>query len=95
MLCTGRFVLFRPDRWRPPHFSKVVYLDGVYNWDSTTLFHAPQILDFKKKYFVNDRLCCVPIPSLDCFIYLKVFYCPYWLHSNPIHPCRAAEHPPT
>lgn len=48
---------------------------------------TPKSLIKKKKvYFVNDRLCCVTVPSLDCFIYLKVFYFPYWLRSNPIHP---------
>lgn len=30
---------------------------------------------------------CVIIPSLDSFIYLKLFSFPYWLSSYPICPC--------
>lgn len=41
MLCIGGFVLLRPDQGRPPQFSKVVDLDCVYLWDSTTLTNAP------------------------------------------------------
>lgn len=74
MLCIGGFVLLRPDQGRPPQFSKVVDLDCVYLWDSTTLTNAPppQILDLKKIFFFNDRLGYVPIPSLDYCIYFKI-----------------------
>lgn len=68
MLFIGEFLLFRPDQGRPPHFSKMIYWDHVYNWDINTFSHAPKILDLKKeKYLVNDRLCCMcyyPKPGL-------------------------------
>lgn len=41
---------------------------------------------------MTGSVVCVTILSLDYFIYLKVLSFPYWLYSNPIHPCGAAEH---
>jgi len=72
MLCTRGFVLLRPKQAIPFLQGGLprLYIIGT----STTLSHAPKILDLKKYiYFVNDRLGCVTIPSLDYFIYFKVF----------------------
>lgn len=69
-------MLFRPDQGRPPHFSKVVYLGCVYNWDIAVLSHAPRILDFKERESIlltTGSVVSVTIPGLDCFIYLKIF----------------------
>lgn len=57
----------------PSWCTYVVYIIGT----NTIFSYVPKIFDLKKKkkkvYFVNDRLGCITIPSLDFFIYFKIF----------------------
>lgn len=73
LLFMGGFSVYLDQPRQAALFSKVVYLDCVCNWDFATFSHAchhPHLFFlFSFLRSINDRLCYVTLPSLDCFIY--------------------------